>query len=324
MPAFPTVDINLFYMTIYGGFGYDGCGGWGAGGLYGCQCSAFLGLASGLPQTGNPPYTVGDFLRIYPKFLGTPVLAFGVTDEDSPSVTLIGLNENFQPGQLVAGAGIPDATVISSITSEFAGFNGDTTSGSQIILNINDTSGLSFGQTVTGLGIPAGTVITGVGSDQITISLPATADGSDVPLQSIGYTLVLSNAATASGAIQMSIYTAPLVQLAVIQIYLNIAYVSLMSSRWREQWYLGMALYIAHYLTLWLETEGNPQTTAAQIVANSLQAGVTISQSADGVSQGIQALKALENWAAWSLTMYGVQLTTLARVVGAGPIYVRA
>jgi hypothetical protein len=96
-----------------------------------------------------------------------------------------------------------------------------------------------------------------------------------------------------------------------------------MQSRWREQWQLGMALYIAHYLTLWLETEGNTQTTATQIVANSLQAGITISQGADGVNQGLKVLESLDKWAAWTLTQYGVQLATIARVVGSGPVYWR-
>ena len=133
----------------------------------------------------------------------------------------------------------------------------------------------------------------------------------------------MSTLKAVSGAVTLSVYEAPLVPLAVIQLYLNLAYVSLMQSRWRESWQLGMALYIAHYLTLWCQTEGNAQTTANQVVANSLQAGITVSQGADGVSQGLQLLTKLENWAAWTLTQYGVQLATLARVVGAGPAYFR-
>jgi hypothetical protein len=122
----------------------------------------------------------------------------------------------------------------------------------------------------------------------------------------------------------MQIYEAPPIALAVIQLYLNLAYSSLMQSRWREQWTLAMALYIAHYLTLWEQTEGSLQVTASQIVANSLQAGITVSQGADGVSQGLAILSKLENWGTWTLTQYGVQLATMARLCGSGPIYVRA
>ncbi len=255
MPAFPTQGIDQLYMLDYGGYGYLGCGDWGGLGFGGCQCGAFLSLASGLPPAGsNPPYTISDFLAIYPKFFGQPTIL---------------------PVTLASGQ---NAIVIDS-----------------------SVTGILPGQLAAGLGIPAATVVTAVNGANVT----------------------LSNPATASGNISASFYTAPLVPLAVMQIYLNIAYASLMQTRWRESWTLVMALYIAHYLTLWLETEGNPQSTAAQIVANSLQAGITISQSADGVAQGLQALQALNNWAGWSLTQYGSQLATLARVIGAGMIYVR-
>jgi hypothetical protein len=254
MPAFPTQNIDQFYMTIYGGYGYDGCdvGGFGIPGW--CQCNAFLGLASGVPTGTNPPYTVNDFLGIYPKFFGAPTLI---------SATL--------------------------------------TSGSPIITVDSTATGLSSGQLVTCQGLNDGTVIKIVIMPEITVS---------------------SNA-TASGVVTLAVYEAQLVPLAVMQLYLNIAIVSIMQSRWREQWELGMDLYIAHYLTLYCQTEGNQQSTANQIVANSLQAGVTISQGADGVSQGLQAIKAVDNWASWSLTQYGVQLASLARVVGSGPAYFR-
>ena len=242
---FPTQGIDQFYMLISG---YDG---WQN---FGCQSGAYLGMASGIPQIGNPPYTVNDFLAIYPKFFGA-------------------------------------ATLVS----------GTLTSGSNEITVDSTAQGLSAGQLVTCQGLNSGTVINSVTMPTITVS---------------------SNA-TESGAVTLSIYETPMVPLAVIQLYLNLAYVSLMQSRWRESWQLGMALYIAHYLTLWCQTEGNAQTTANQIVANSLQAGITVSQGADGVSQGLQVLSRLENWAAWTLTQYGVQLATLARVVGAGPVYFR-
>ena len=240
MPAFPCEGINLLYKVIYGGFGYNGC-------------SAYLGLAAGLPQTGNPAYCPDDFLAIYPKFFGA-------------------------------------ATLISG-----------TANGTTGVIAVDSTAGVLPGQFVTAPNTAPGCVVTAIGTDAITIS----------------------NAPSQSGEIVLSVYEAPPVALAVLQLYLNIAYASLMQSRWREQWQLGMALYIAHYLTLWIQTEANPQTTPSQIVANSLQAGITISQGADGVSQGLETLKTLESWGTWTLTQYGVQLATLGKLVGSGPIYVR-
>jgi hypothetical protein len=253
MSAFPTQGIELFYQVIYGGYGYNGCGDWGAGGYDGCLCGTYLGLASGLPQTGNPPYYVNNLLALYPKFFGAPTLVTGIADGTTGVITSVDSTAGTLPGQLVTASTILPSSVILS-----------------------------------------------VGTNSVTLS--------SVPNQ--------------AGAITMQVYETPPIALAVIQLYLNLAYASLMQSRWREQWQLGMALYIAHYLTLWEQTEGNPQTTPNQIVANSLQAGITVSQSADGVSQGLQVLAKLENWGTWTLTQYGVQLATMARL-HTGPIYVK-
>ena len=255
MPCFPTQDIDLFYKVIYGGFGYNGGRDWGFEGYDACLCGTYLGLASGLPQTGNPPYYVNNLLALYPKFFGPPTIVTGIAGGTTGIITDVDSTAGALPGQLVIASTILPSTVISS-----------------------------------------------VGTDSVTLS--------SIPSQ--------------AGAITMQIYEAPPIALAVIQLYLNLAYASLMQSRWREQWALAMALYIAHYLTLWEQTEGNPQTTPSQIVANSLQAGITVSQGADGVSQGLEILKTLESWGTWTLTQYGVQLATMARLCGSGPIYVRA
>ena len=237
MPSFP--DLTQFWMEIYGGYGFD------------CSAGQYLGLATGIPQTGNPPYAVNDLLAMYPKFFGTALQI---------SCTLTATNST-----------VPVTSVV----------------------------GLAVGQLVTGQGIPSSTIIVSVGTNSV----------------------VLSSAPTVSGAITLNFYTSQLVPLAIIQVYLNLAYASLMSSRWREAWTLAMSLYIAHFLTLYLQTDGNPQTTASQAVANGLQQGITVSQGADGLSQGLQLLGALDSWAAWTLTSYGVQLATMARVVGAGATY---
>lgn len=238
-------DLTLFYMSIYGGFGLD------LGGLDG----ACAGLASGIVQAGNPPYTASDFGAMYPKFFG------------------LGIN-----------------------------IQGTITSGSDVVSATNSAQmpGVAIGQLVSGSGIPAGTMITAVTSNSITLSANATAAG----------TLV-------------TVYESPLVPLAIVQAYLNLANASLMSSRWREAWPIAMGLYIAHYLTLYLETDSNPTATAAQAVTQGLQHGIAVSKAVGDTSIGLQTLTGLESWGAWTLTQYGLQLITMARVVGSGPIYIR-
>jgi hypothetical protein len=235
-------DLTLFYMSIYGGFGYD------------VAATDYPGLATGIPQAGNPPYSVNDFLEVYPKFAGIPV-----------------------------------------------SFQGALTQDSQTVVVQNPPQNLAVGQLITGSGIPSGTIIQGISGNNITISQAATATGNN----------------------QLSVYTAPLVPIVVIQVYLNLAYASLMSSRWRELWSVAMGLYIAHFVTLWLQSEGNPVTTPGQAAAQGMARGITVSKSVGDVGVSYQPLAALEGWAAWNLTVYGQQLATFARVVGAGAVYVR-
>lgn len=240
--SFPAEGINLFLMNIYGGFGLDA----------GAACSAYLGLASGLPQAGNPPYTVADFLAFYPQFFG--------------------------PAQSVAGT---------------------VTEGSATISGIASTAGLQAGQLVTGQ-FPAGTVIVSTTADTITASNPALADDTTV-----------------------SVYSSAPIPVAVIQAYLNLAYASLMSSRWREMWAMAMGWYIAHFLTLYAQSMAGVGATLDQIAAKGLELGIAVSQSAGAVSYTQQNLAGLESWGAWAKTAFGTQLVTHAQMLGAGMIYIR-
>lgn len=310
MPAFP--DLQQFWMTIYGGYGYD-CGAAGA---------LFMNLAAGVAQPGNPPYTINDFLAMYPKFVGTPVTTPAVTNGTN-GVSGIASPTGLANGQLVTGPGVQPATVITAVATTPLDFVGDLTANDAIVRNVSSTTGLVVGQPIAAVGIVVGTTIAAIDPTNhlVGLSKQATATQAASELTATATSLTLSQAVTGSGNVTLSIYASPLVPPFVIQTYINLAYASLMSSRWREAWLVAMGLYIAHFLTLYCQTDGNPQSTAGQVVANGLQAGITVSQAADGVSQGLQPLVALDNWAAWTLTSYGTQLATMARVVGAGAVY---
>lgn len=323
--AFPWQGIDLFFMTIYGGFGFSFSG-------------TYLGLASGIAQSGNPPYPIDFFLAMHPKFFGMPTQVFGCS----------------------------------------------TTNGSNII-TIPSANGLSVGQFFQAPGMPAGSIITDLTSTTVTASKAATADQTNVTL---------------------SVYAAMRIPLLVIQCYLNLAYASLMQSRWKEAWLLAMGWYIAHYCTLYAKSDASqitailqtsihgeiPQGTTpgntyalsstppsgtlqglydngvfltpgvdytltgntitltnpteaedalyatwpvqsastvqgvsstAQIAAQGLAAGINISKSVGDVSASYAVLSSLENWGDMNLTSYGQQLASMARVVGSGMIYIR-
>jgi hypothetical protein len=180
--------------------------------------------------------------------------------------------------------------------------NGDLTSGSAIVANTN-TTGLAAGMLLAARpGIAAGATIQSVDSGtQFTLSLGATA--------------------TAAGA-KLEIFANPLVPLAVVNAYIALASASLLQPRWGDAWQIAMGLYVAHFVTLWLRSDGDTYSTPGKAAAAGLARGITVSKSAGGVSQGLQVTPGLEAWGSWTQTSYGEQLASMAKVVGSGPIWI--
>lgn len=166
---------------------------------------------------------------------------------------------------------------------------------------VASTNGMAIGQIVTGPGVPAPSVITSILTGAVTISQQATASASGVSL---------------------NFYQAPVVPTFVLQMYINLARASLMQARWQEMWPMAMVLYVAHFATLWLQTESGPNSTAAQIANSGLQQGIITSQAAGDVSVSLQPLAGFDDWGSFGLTQYGIQFATMARAIGSGPIYV--
>lgn len=167
---------------------------------------------------------------------------------------------------------------------------------------VTSTSGVAIGQLVIGAAILAGTTVAGFTADvSITLSQPATAD--------------------ATGA-SFNCYQAPLLPLAVINCYIALASASLVQERWKDSWLVGMALYIAHFCTLWLLSDGDQCSTPGKAAAAGLAQGIATSESAGPVSIGMQATPGLDNWASWAETQYGKAFATAARCISAGPLWI--
>jgi hypothetical protein len=163
-------------------------------------------------------------------------------------------------------------------------------------LSVSSTSaGLAVGQLVTGPGIAGGAVINSINGATIVLSANATASGASIPL---------------------NVYTTPFVPLLVLNIYINLATNSLAQKRWHEAWPAAIAMYAAHFATMWLQSEGNPAMTPGQAAAAGLQNGILVSKSVDGVSAGYEnSMGEFADWGAWTQTKYGAQLITLAELI---------
>lgn len=136
-----------------------------------------------------------------------------------------------------------------------------------------------------------------------------------------GNTLTLSSEAISTQAqILFTIWNASILPIAVINAYMFLASASLVQARWREQWGVGMGLFISHFLSLYAKADGNINSDVNQIAAQGLSNGILISKSAGDVSAGYTPVQGLDNWGAWNLTVYGQMLATLAKVIGSGPV----
>ena len=112
------------------------------------------------------------------------------------------------------------------------------------------------------------------------------------------------------------------IPIAVINAYIAYASACLQSLRWCDLWTFGMSLFVAHYCTLWLQTETtSPNSNGAQIAATGLATGVRTAKSAGDVSTSFTPLE-LPNAGQWALTVYGQQFWSLARAVGAGSMLI--
>lgn len=110
----------------------------------------------------------------------------------------------------------------------------------------------------------------------------------------------------------------------VAQTFLNLALCNISKARWNCSWEVAIALFIAHFLTLYTQTCGTTENPITDLSAG-LTKGIATSKSVDGVSVSYDLSAVLSDttsWGAYQLTQYGVQLLTLARLLGKGGVYV--
>ena len=89
-------------------------------------------------------------------------------------------------GNLLTGFGIPQGSgaAVTSVTpnSGVLTVKGNTSNGSFTILSVSPTTGLAVGQAITGTGVAANTIITAINGSTLTVSVPASANGTGVSL----------------------------------------------------------------------------------------------------------------------------------------------
>lgn len=94
--------------------------------------------------------------------------------------------------------------------------------------------------------------------------------------------------------------------------------------RYFTNWKYLMCLYIAHYLTLYIQTN-NGEDDAAAALRGALPMGIASSKSVDGLSVSYDFMgvtNGMDDYGTWKLTLYGQQLITLTKIFGHGGMWV--
>lgn len=98
-------------------------------------------------------------------------------------------------------------------------------------------------------------------------------------------------------------------------------------SRWGDMWRLGIGVYIAHYITMYMRQNRGLQSaqSARQAADTGAVSGVISSQSLGDASISYDtsaASRGLERWGQYNLTTYGQQYASMAQLLAPGGMYV--
>lgn len=103
---------------------------------------------------------------------------------------------------------------------------------------------------------------------------------------------------------------------AVFNLFLSMANACIKYDRYKENWKYLMCLFIAHYFTLFLETQkGNADNAAA--LASAMPKGIAVSKSVDGLSVSYDMQDTAGDfmgYGTYKYTSYGQQLITLTKL----------
>lgn len=115
----------------------------------------------------------------------------------------------------------------------------------------------------------------------------------------------------------------PMLPAGIIMMYLESANRTIIPSRWGTDWRMAAGLFTAHLCALRLQTYSDG-STPGQVAANAANTGTvkTATLGDTSLSYDNAAVNAgTEKWGSWNLTKYGLQLSTMARMIGIAGMY---
>ena len=118
----------------------------------------------------------------------------------------------------------------------------------------------------------------------------------------------------------------PIIPTVVLNAWIKMANASISKARYHDAWELCMGLFIAHFLTLYLQTMASPNDPVGKIINSGLAKGMVASKSASdlSISYDFSIISGQEfaGWGTYKLTAFGQQFITLARMYSMGGMVV--
>lgn len=112
---------------------------------------------------------------------------------------------------------------------------------------------------------------------------------------------------------------------AIFNAYLSFVLDVVNVATWGDHFRLGAALLLAHYLTLYLESQAPEGASAKEIIDSAEMRGVVASKSVGDVSVSYDynnAVADASKWSGYNLTAFGSQFAILADTFSKGGMYV--
>ena len=118
----------------------------------------------------------------------------------------------------------------------------------------------------------------------------------------------------------------PMIPSVVLEAWVKLAHASINIARYHDAWELCMGLFIAHFLTLYLQTAASPDDPVGKIMSSGLAKGLVSSKSAGdlSISYDFSIISGQEfaGWGTYKLTAFGQQFITMARIYSMGGMVV--
>ena len=111
----------------------------------------------------------------------------------------------------------------------------------------------------------------------------------------------------------------------VLESWVKLAHASVHKNRYHDAWEICMGLYIAHWLTLYLQTAAAADDPLQKQITAGLAKGLQSSKSAGDISVSYDFGSINEDfvgWGVYKLTSYGQQFVTMARMYAIGGMVV--